>query len=365
MSKLKESQIIEALSNSRKSKYSKLRENYVGEDPLVGQVDQINPVDPGEAIYEPAIELEFDPDYEEESEDDNENETAGEDDMFDDNKEYPDYDVTEDFDLEDLTDEELQELIIDAQDELADRASDVEECDPVEEDEFVDDEVEVVDDENELECDPVEEDEIVEKTVRKRLSSGRRRQMAKTLNKNRRKGKAKAKRNRRKTMNKKGDSNATYRNGKKVKGSELRRMNKKKSGYITRFESDEVYANEEAFLTLINGVISDYINESENEFAPFEVVAVNDGYVKGNKIYFECTARYADGEEANATFVLTGRPDGYYSVAESNDVFDAENIQISGTYHMKGNRFVFDTMGYRMDNGDEIVTESFKVVNEK
>lgn len=365
MSKMNESRIIQALSDSRKSKYSQLRENYVGEDPLVGQVDQIVPVDPGEAEVVTAddLEVEFDPDYEETSDDDWENDTAGEDDMFDDNDEFVDYDVTEDeeivddevVDLADLTDEELEELLSDIEDELADREAEIDaeldvECDP----------------ELDTECDPVDENEAGKisfaggkkhKITQKQLRLAKKKKKGyKLVNGKRVKMSAKQKR-------------ALAKNAKKLhRGSAAKRAAKRRAKTMRANASvdfDQIYANENAFLTLINGVITDFFNESSEDYAPFEVISVNEGTVRGNKFFFECTARYADGEETEATFVLTGRPDGYYDVTESNDVFDAENIEITGTYHMNGNKFVFDTMGYRMDTGDEIVTESFRVINEK
>ena len=157
---------------------------------------------------------------------------------------------------------------------------------------------------------------------------------------------------------KRGHNAAVLRNLKKGHGKKARKRAAK-----TRAANESIWANEKAFMTLLNGVLSDARRNSRGRVTESKVVSVDRGYVKGNSIVLESTVRDRKGNEASAEFTISKRPKGNYIVTESMDMLEGSDLRISGKYHMNGNRFVFDTMGYTLKTRRGTFTESFKVVS--
>lgn len=124
------------------------------------------------------------------------------------------------------------------------------------------------------------------------------------------------------------------------------------------------WTNEQAFMTLLNGVLADARRKSGGRLRESRVLGVRKGTVRGNSIVMECVVRDGRGSRRRANITITGRPRGRYEVTESAHILP-KGVRIGGSYRMRDGRFVFENMRYTMKarNG-RTINEGFKVVND-
>lgn len=384
MSKMNERRIIDALNEmneSRKanSSYRRLRENYIGEEdevdvdlvdeePVDDEVEDdvivIVPTDDGMAHVDDALvdaDTNDDPDYAVINV-----HQADTDLMTDVEGAIDDMDSVEPdlFDIEFVDDEDAEDDVLDIE-FLPDED---EEDDDVLDIEFIDDEP---------------EDDLAEAGVRTKFkkkvsyAGGHRHVVSAKAQKRKAKSKAKGKNYKidphtgkivKKTQaEKRRDRSATTRHNlsKGSKSAARRKAVKTRKANAESFElSKSLSTNEQAFMTLVNGILEAAAAKSNGALREAKIVKVNKGRVSGNAITLECVVSDAKGNRDRANFVITGSSDNKYTVTEGADFFEGSNLTINGTYHMNGSRFVFDTMGYELKTKRGSVNEAFKVVND-
>lgn len=355
MSKMNEGQILEALNDSRQEsrRFRSLRENYIGED---DELDTLDHFDDAEVD----VDTDGDPDYDEI------NVHATTADPFDDiDTVIDDMDAIEPELFTTYDDEDDSEVI------YWDDEDDYYDDDDEDEDDYVEIDVDVDDlgDEDILD---IETDLISEKTkiTNKKDAKGRnRRRRVKVSNKPKKRGKVRtahgyrnqtaeekaARKRSAKKMNR--AMTAAKRHKAAVRAAKSREANE--SAPISR----SAYTNEQAFMTLLNGVLADSAKKANGRFNEAKVVKVNKGYVKGNSIILECMVRNGNRRPERAKFVVSSRPNRRYTVTESTDFFKGTGLSIGGRYHMNESRFVFDSMGYTLKTSRGTINESFRVVN--
>lgn len=410
MSKMNEGRILEALNESRKSKnrYRRLRENYIGEDEelLDTDVDELEDdvedvEDDAEDVEDDVLDIEDVPEDEDTPEDDVTSDVdplAHVDDAHvgtdtDNDPDYPVMNVHQTT-VDDLLDDVETAIndMDDIEDDLFDVDYDDEEDDWDDDEETWDDEDDLVDDVDDLEDDvddveddideieldvddlegdeddildieiPEDEDEELGEAVYS-FSGGKKHKLGTQeirRRKKRRHGYVTMANGKRRKMTSK-EKAARKKNAKKMNRGTAKKKAIKRAKRA-RKANENLYTNEQAFMTLMNGVLADSARKSNGRINRTKVTEVKNGYVDGNSIVLEAVVRNAQGETDTAKFVIKGRPNGRYLVTESSDFFEGSNLKIGGKYRMNGNRFVFESMSYELKTRRGTINESFAVV---
>ena len=417
MPKMNERKILDALNESRKSsnRYRLVRENYIGEedelvDDVVDDVEEVEDdvedvVDDAEDVVDDVEEVEDEESVEDEPVDDEpaEEQPVETPDVVDhvddahvatDTDNDPDYDEINVHPSTVLNVLDDVETAIDDMDAAEDDLFDVEypededdwddeedwedEEDWSAEDELVDDEEALEDDVDNLEDDildlEIPEDElegdVPEITIDEAVisfSGGKKHKVSTQelrRRKKRRKGYITMANGKRRKMTAK-EKKARKKQGKKLNRGTAKRNRAKVMKKRRKALKNSLWTNEQAFMTLMNGVLADANKNSRGRIAEAQVISVDNGFIDGNSIILESTVADERGRQYDAKFVITGRPNGKYLVTESADFFEDSNLTVGGKYHMNGNHFVFDTMSYRLKTRRGTFTESFKVVNDR
>lgn len=131
-------------------------------------------------------------------------------------------------------------------------------------------------------------------------------------------------------------------------------------------DSLDLNFNEHAFMDLMNGVISD-VMENYETYETFQIESINEATMSEHDLdtlTVEATVTYEDGTQADAQFVIEGllSDNGIVTIKEQNNVFDPHGLKVFAKLDETYNTVELTEMKYRLRNRQHDLSESFEYI---